>query len=352
MDGQKQRRTVRMLVFVLICGLALLLAACGAQGEPSDKDANGTGAAATGTRESLEKLSIMLDWYPNAVHSFIYLAKEKGYFAEAGLDVEIQMPAETNDPLRLVAANQVDLALSYQPQLVMARAEGVPNVAVAAVVRHPLNALMVKADSPIQTPKDLENRTLGYPSIPTNEAILQTMVKSDGGDPGNVTLQDIGWDIMQALSTDQVDAVLGGYINHEKLLLEKHGFPVRVIDPVDYGVPDYYELILVTSESTWEAKREPIVAFWRAAQQAQEEVAADPEAALQVLFKQQNEAFPLDEEIERQSLEILLPLMDAGEKPFGHQEARVWEEVVEWLKREGVIEKDIAPESLFVKLEE
>jgi len=329
-----------VMLFLIVC--TGVLSACGGSGMdmPADR------------ADETQKLRVILDWYPNAVHAFLYVAKEKGYFADEGLDVEIQMPSETNDPLRLVAANQADLAFSYQPQLVMAAAEGVPGVAVAAVVRHPLNALMVRADHPIRSPKDLEGRTVGYPSVPTNEAVLKTMVKADGGDPDQVRVQDVGWEIMQALSTQRVDAVLGGYINHEKLLLEKHGVPVRVIAPVQYGVPDYYELIVVTSPDTLAEKREAITAFWRAAQRGYTDVVAAPEEALEVLFRQQSDVFTLEEDIERQSLEVLLPLMDAGDQPFGYQDVSVWEQVIQWLHQEGVIERKPDVEQLVVNLVE
>lgn len=110
----------------------------------------------------------MLDWYPNAVHSFLYAAEAEGYFAEEGLEVEIQMPADTNDALKLVAAGKVDLALSYQPQVLMARGEQIPVKSIAALVRHPLNHLMVAADSGITRP---ESCPASKPDIPPSRCM-------------------------------------------------------------------------------------------------------------------------------------------------------------------------------------
>lgn len=135
------------------------------------------------TKDGKQKVTIMLDWYPNAVHSAIYTAKEKGYFAKEGLDVDIKMPAETNDPLKLVAAGKVDLAISYQPQLIVSRAEGIPVVSLAAIVRHPLDCIMVPTNSSIHRPKDLEGKNIGYSSIDIEQAILNTMIQTDGGNP-------------------------------------------------------------------------------------------------------------------------------------------------------------------------
>src|SRR5689334_4518404 len=105
---------------IMISLLLFILSACG------KNDQSATKKSTSGNDQKLEKVSLMLDWYPNAVHSFLYAAEEKGYFKEQGLDVDIQMPADTNDPLKLVAANQVDMALSYQPQVLVARGEDIP----------------------------------------------------------------------------------------------------------------------------------------------------------------------------------------------------------------------------------
>src|SRR3954470_18050955 len=165
----------------MISLLLLVLSACGQKNE-------GSAEKNSGSNKKLQKVSLMLDWYPNAVHSFLYAAEEKGYFKKQGLDVDIQMPADTNDPLKLVAANQIDMALSYQPQVLVARSEDIPVQSFGAIVRHPLNQLLIPEDSSIKSPKELAGKTIGYPSIPLDEAIVQSMVKSDGGDASKVKM--------------------------------------------------------------------------------------------------------------------------------------------------------------------
>lgn len=297
-----------------------------------------------------QQLSIMLDWYPNAVHSFLYVAKEKGYFEEQGLNVEIQMPADTNDPLKLVAAGKVDIAISYQPQVVVARAEGIPVKSFAALVRHPLNQVMVPEDSSIHSPKDFAGKTVGYPSIPLDEAIIQTMVEKDGGDGQKVKMVDVGWDLIPALATKKTDPIIGGFINHEKLLLEKEGYPVRTLNPAAYGVPDYYELVMAGSEKRLKDKEEAFKKFITAITKGQKYVVEQPQEGLAILLQQGDQSAPLDKEIEKKSLEILLPLMDAGEKPFGCQDPETWEKVVTWLKKTKIINKRIDPEEVFINL--
>jgi len=318
--------------------MLIMLSACGK--ETADK--------ASGSDEKLQKVSLMLDWYPNAVHSFLFAAKEKGYFKEQGLDVDIQMPADTNDPLRLVAADKIDMAISYQPEVLVARGENIPVQSIAALVRHPLNQLMVAADSPIQSPKDLPGKTIGYPTIPLDEAIIQTMVKADGGDEKKVKMVDVGWDLIPAMATKKTDALIGGYINHEKLLLEKEGHPIRTLNPADYGVPDYYELVLVASEKGLKEKKDVYKKFIEAIRKGQKFVADHPEEGLSILMKHEDKTSPLEEDIETKSLEILLPLMDAKEKPFGYQDPKTWEKAAQWLKTTKMIKQEVKAEDAFI----
>ncbi|RXZ00160.1 ABC transporter substrate-binding protein [Fictibacillus sp. S7] len=320
-----------------------LLLALGACSSSATKSGEG--------KDRLKKVSVMLDWYPNAVHAGIYDAIEKGYFKKEGIEVDVKMPAETNDPLKLVAAGRTDLALTYQPQVVLSRAENIPVVSLGAMVRHPLNHLMVPEKSSVHTPKDLEGKNVGYPSIPINEAIVKTMVKHDGGNPDNVKMTDIGWDIIPAMASKKVDGISGGYINHEQILLKKEGHPVRSIDPVKYGVPDYYELVLVSSEDGLKKNRKLYQKFWRALSKGQKDVQEHPENALNILFQHENKEFPLDQKVEKKSLRILLPLMDSGSKPFGYEDQKSWNKVSEWLYETDMIKKKIDTQKAYINLE-
>ncbi|MFB5197535.1 ABC transporter substrate-binding protein [Neobacillus sp. KR4-4] len=323
---------------ILVSLLLLILSACGK--ETAEKSGS--------SKDKLQKVSLMLDWYPNAVHSFLFVAEEKGYFKEQGLDVDIQMPADTNDPLKLVAANQIDMAMSYQPQVLVARSEDIPVQSFGAIVRHPLNQLMVPADGPVQSPKDLAGKTIGYPSIPLDEAIVGTMVKADGGDDKKVKMVDVGWDLIPAMATKKTDALIGGYINHEKLLLEKEGHPMRTLNPADYGVPDYYELVLVASEKGLKDKPEVFKKFMAAITKGQKYVQDHPEDGLTTLMNHEDKTSPLEKDVETKSLEILLPLMDAKEKPFGYQDPQTWEKTAQWLKDNKVIKETVKAEDAFV----
>ncbi len=325
-------------LIILFSFCLLVLGACG-----KEQTAN-----TSGTEKGIQKVSLMLDWYPNAVHSFLFAAEEKGYFKEQGLDVEMKMPADTNDPLRLVAAGKIDMALTYQPEVLVARGEEIPVQSFAAIVRHPLNQVMVRADGPIQSPKDLAGKTVGYPSIPLDEAIIHTMVRADGGDPGKVKMVDVGWDLIPAMATKKVDALIGGYINHEKLLLDKEGHPMRTINPADYGVPDYYELVMVGSEKGLKQRQRVYKKFIAALTKGQKFVAEHPEEGLSILLRHEEKSSPLQKDIETKSLAILLPLMNAKGKPFGYQDPQNWEKVANWLKDTKVINQKVNAADAFV----
>jgi putative hydroxymethylpyrimidine transport system substrate-binding protein len=337
----------RGLISVFLVCTLLLLSSCG----KADKLNNNsqTGSSNTDNKQS-HKLTIMLDWYPNAVHSFLYAAQQQGFFQEEGLDVEIKMPADSNDALKLVAANQIDLALSYQPQVLMARGEKIPVRSIAAIVRHPLNHLMVPQAGSIHSPKELVGKQIGYSSIPLYEAMIRTMIQSDGGDPSSAKLIDVGFDLIPAISTGQVDAIMGGFINHEQLILEKEGHPVTSLNPTDYGVPDYYELVLVASEQGLQNSEAYFKKFLNAITKGQEFVEQNPKQALDLLIAHEDATSPLDKEIEKKSLEILLPLMNAGDQSFGYQDPTSWEKVQLWLSTNDLLPEDIKAQEAFINL--
>lgn len=316
------------------------LAACGNQ--PS----TGQSAPAGDQANAPQELTVALDWYPNAVHSFLYAAEEQGYFKEENLKVNLQMPSDTNDPLKMAAAGKVDLAISYQPQVVQARAEGIPVVSVGALVRHPLNVIMTRKDSGLDSPQQLAGKNVGYPSVPLDESIVRNVVKHTGADDSGISFTDIGFDIVPALTGKKVDAVVGGYKNHEQLILEKNGIPVNVFAPTDFGVPDYYELVLATSDDTLGQKQQAIEAFLRAAGKGQKYVQENKEKALDLLLSKQANEFPLEKDIETKSLDILLPLMDAKDKPFASQTTESWQTLIDWMKKEKLIAQDVKVEEV------
>lgn len=311
----------------------------------------GCGQKATTGKEELAEIDLMLDWYPNAVHSYLYAAIENGYFEDEGIKVNIKFPANPTDPINLAAAGQITLGISYQPDVVIARAnQNVPVKSVGAIVRSPLNHVVLLEDSPIQRPKDLEGKTIGFPGIPLNEALLKTMIKTDGGNPDNINMIDVGFELGSSIVSKHVDGVIGAFINHEVPVLKHKGYETRSFNPVDYGVPSFYELVFVTNDKTWNERKDHIQAFWRGATKGYEFMKANPDEALSILLRNQDEAnFPLIEEVEKQSLEILLPKMESPDG-FGSQDDASWQETINWMMEFNLITEEPPLEDIYVNI--
>ncbi|WP_232725516.1 ABC transporter substrate-binding protein [Bacillus sp. FJAT-44742] len=337
-----------------------LMAGCNGQEEedtesPEEVTNNGEEEEQQAGEESneLEQIEVMLDWYPNAVHSYLYAAQEQGYFAEEGVEVDLIFPANPTDPLNLAATGEVTLGITYQPDVITARNEGIPVISVAAIVRSPLNHIVYLEDSGIESPSDLEGRQVGYPGIPVNEPLIETMVTEDGGNIEEVELIDVGFELGSSIVTERADAVIGAYINHEVPVLEHQGHEVGYFDPVDYGVPAFYELVMVTNEDNFDENEDVIHRFWEAASRGYEYMKENPDESLDILFGHEDqENFPLVREVEEQSLDILLSLMEEEGEPFGSQTEESWEETIEWLVETGYIDEQPSTEDIFVNIAE
>jgi putative hydroxymethylpyrimidine transport system substrate-binding protein len=318
----------------ILLGLSLVLLVACSQTE------NEAGAEKTDIgSDDLTDVQIMLDWYPNAVHTYLYVAQEKGYFAEEGLDVEIIFPANPTDPINLAATGDVTFGITYQPDIITAQQSGIPIEAVAPVVRSPLNHI-IYLDETIETPADLEGKRVGYPGIPVNEVLLETMVTDAGGDIDQVELVDVGFELGSSLVTERVDAVIGAYINHEVPVLKHEGYDVQYFNPVDFGVPSFHELVIVTNETMMEEDPSTVEAFNRAIVKGFNDMKENPAESLDILFEHENqENFPLIREVEEESLDILLAKMESDEESFSSPNEDVWEETVKWLTDTGFLEE-------------
>ena len=305
-----------------------------------------------GTDEELRELNVVLDWYPNALHAFLYDAIEKGYYEEEGLKVNIQFPSNTNDAISLVAAGQAEIGLYYQQDVIIARAnQDVPVKSIGAVVQGPLNIVLSLAEENINSPEDLVGKTIGYAGTELSEALIRSIMAYVGADSSDVEMIDVGFDLMSSMTTGNVDATIGCLVNHEVPQMEEEGFEVNYFELDDYGVPTYYEGVFLASDEMIENEPEVLQAFLRASARGFADVKNDPAGGLQTLLDNQNEEnFPLSETVEQKSLETLLPLMETDEAPFLSQSAACWQENVDWLLEQGLIDQAPALDDLYVEL--
>lgn len=220
------------------------------------------------------KLSIMLDWFINPDHGPIILAQQRGYFKEAGLEVEIIAPADPSDPPKMAAAGQVDLAVSYQPQLYLQHKQKLPVIRVGTLVKAPLYCVMVDADGPIKSLADLKGKRVGYSVPGIEEALMHRMLRTNGVDPAEVEQINVNFALTSALAAGKVDATSGAFRNFELHQMTAVGRKGKCFNPEDHGVPAYDELIYETS-----AKREnlsDIKAFLEATARAAADIEKDP----------------------------------------------------------------------------
>lgn len=224
-----------------------------------------------------DKLSLMLDWFVNPDHGPIILAQEKGYFTEAGLEVELITPSDPNAPPRMVAAGRVDLAVSYQPELHLARREGLELVRVGTLVETPLTCLVVQADGPVQEVADLAGRRVGFAVAGVQEMLLSAMLQHNGVAVDTVEQVNIGWSISPALMSGQVDGVIGAFRNFELNQMAIEGHEGRCLYPEAEGVPAYDELIYIARAEGLD--RDLVARFLQATERAAADIVNAPEAS-------------------------------------------------------------------------
>ena len=227
-----------------------------------------------------DKMTLLLDWFVNPDHGPIIVAEELGYFADQGLDVEVIAPADPADPPKLGAAGKADLAISYQPQLHLQVAEGLPLMRVGTLVATPLNCLLVLEDGPIDTPADLKGGKVGFSVAGVEEALLIAVLEKHGVALDEIELVNVNWSLSPSLMSGQVDAVIGAFRNFELNQMEIEEVPGKCFYIEEEGVPTYDELIYVANPSTMDADK--IRRFLRATELATQYIVNHPQESWEI----------------------------------------------------------------------
>lgn len=227
-----------------------------------------------------DKISIMLDWFVNPDHGPIIIAQEKGYFADAGLEVEVIAPADPADPPKMVAAGKADLAIGYQPQLHLQVHEGLPLTRVGTLVATPLNCLLTLADGPVKTPGDLKGGKIGFSVAGVEEAVLGVMLKQHDVSLDEIEMVNVNWSLSPSLMSGQVDAVIGAFRNFELNQMEIEGVGGRCFYPEEEGLPAYDELIYLANPQSMD--QDVIARFLGATELATQFIINHPEESWEV----------------------------------------------------------------------
>lgn len=279
-----------------------------------------------------QKISIMLDWFPNIDHLPLYVAQEEGFFAEEGLTVEMLSPSATTDALKLAASNNVDLAVSYAPQSIMGASEGLKIKVVGRLVEHPLSVLLFLGNKGIVKPGDLDGKVIGYTVPGMMDILLKAFADLNGVsryEPVNV-----GFAIVQSLVSNKVDAIMGPYKNYETVELEERGYEARYFELAEWGIPDYDELVFISGEGTLREKGDALRGFSRAVQRAIKTAKADPDRALKTYFDALPEA---PKALEEKAFRITLPLYASTQT----HDVRRWQDFADFAFTHGLIVRKV-----------
>jgi len=318
-------------------------AADGAQESVEEGSASEAAGTTEKDKKDLREVNVVLDWYPNAIHTFLYTAIERGYYEEEGLDVQIRFPSNANDALSMVAAGKAEIGMYYQQDLIQAVAnQKAPIRSVGAIVQSPLNIILSLKDKNITSPKDMVGKTIGYGGTVLSESLVKCMMESVGADASDVKMVDVGFDLMSSMTTGNVDATIGCLVNHEVPQMEEEGFELNYFPVSGYGIPNYYEEVFLTNNKLLEEEPEVVAGFLRASKKGFDDFKADPDGCLAILMNNQNEAnFPLTQSVEEQSCKTLLPLMETADAEFLSQTEECWQENIDWMLENGLIDQSV-----------
>ena len=249
-----------------------------------------------------DKMTLLLDWFINPDHGPIIIAKEKGYFSDQNLEIEIIAPADPSAPPKLVAAGQADLAVSYQPQLHLQLTQGLPLIRVGTLVATPLNCLLVLENGPIKTPQSLSGKKIGFSVAGVEEILLSAILDKYGVKLEDVELVNVNFSLSPSLMSGQVDAVIGAFRNFELNQMKIENVPGKCFFLEEEGVPPYDELIYVANSKNID--KEKIRKFLKATELATQFIINNPEESWKIFASTSKE---LDDQLNRMAWADTIP---------------------------------------------
>ena len=316
----------RMLAIAAVVAVALT----GCQAPSDDAEPGDTDTA---------PVSVLLDWSPNPDHVALYTAQHTGAYSDAGVDVSFTTPSNTADAAREVSLGRVDLAISYEPDTLIAVEQGLDVVSVAALIPTSLTSLIARGDSGITTAADLEGKTVGLSGLASQQPTLDFIAREAGIDPDSISAPNVQQSLNQALLTDQVDAIFGAFRNIEGVELAAQGDFV-VMPATELGVPDYAELVIIANPNRLAGDAdyaERVRAFIAGTAAGQETALGDRQTAFESLTPETEGSY--DPDVLEQMIDATLALLP--EDGFGQQSAEDWAAYARWMYENGLLETEV-----------
>jgi putative hydroxymethylpyrimidine transport system substrate-binding protein len=297
------------------------------------------GCGGSGAEPGVPKgATVVLDFTPNPVHSGIYAAEAEGFYEDAGIDLHIQVPGESTDAPKLLAAGRTDFAILDITDLGIADEKGLELVGLMPIVQEPLAAILARKDGPVARPRDLDGHSVGVTGLPSDTAVVDSEVSADGGDPTGVDEVTIGFNAVASLAAGRVDAATG-FWNAEAVEAERQGIPLRVFKVDEYGAPTYPELVLTTTRKELEAEPAFVESMVAATRRGYNFAVSEPQRALGDLLAANPSLERADQEAQ---LEALLPALRP--LPFKEPVLKEWSA---WASSHGLLPEPLEVKSAF-----
>lgn len=332
MFEKRRNRPRRVLGIVLVA--VLLLAGCGTKASPEP--------TSTPT-PAPEKATLSLDWVPNTNHTGLYVALEKGWYTEEGIDLDIQIPSDPAAALKQVASGHTEFGVSFQEEVTIARSNDIPIVSIAAIIQHNTSAFVALKGRGITRARDFEGKKYASYGLPLERAILKGLMACDGADVDKLEFVDVGFDAFPALIGERVD-LAWIFLAWDGIQAQNMGKELDAIELYGSCVPDYYTPLLISGEKMLAERPELVRRFLRAASRGYEYAISHPEEGAEILLKHSPESDP---DLVKPSQAWLSPRYQDDAPKWGVQDPRVWQEFTTWMAENGLLDKEIEPDEAF-----
>ena len=333
-------KRLKWTTLVILITVLAISAGCG---NNSNNSSGGNQGSEGSANKELKEVTVVLDWTPNTNHTGLYVARDKKYYEEEGLDVTIMLPGEAGAD-KTVATGNADFGVSYQEGVTLARTEGVPIVSIAAVIQHNTSGFAAPADKKIKSPKDFEGKTYGGWGSPVEQAMLDSIMENEGADSTKVKNISIGdADFFTAVKRDIDFAWI--FYAWTGVEAELRGDQIDIVYLRDYAKElDYYTPVLITNEALIEKQPELVKAFMRATAKGYQFAIEHPAEAGELLAAAEPD---LDHELVIASQKWLSPKYQDDATRWGEQKLEVWQNYERWMKKYNLLEKPFTPEEAF-----